>query len=84
MSTEAFADVLQRARSELTPEEQRRLVEQLALVACANVSPTIGSDTEKSLYDALNERGMIGSMTDGPGDLSTNPKYMKGFGRDGD
>lgn len=35
--------------------------------------------TERSLYDALNERGMIGTF-DGPGDLSTNPRRMEGFG----
>lgn len=35
--------------------------------------------TDRSLYDALNERGMIGTL-DGPGDLSTNPQHMEGFG----
>ena len=34
---------------------------------------------KRSLFDALNERGMIGAF-DGPGDLSTNPKHMEGFG----
>ena len=84
MSTEAFNDLLRRARSELMPEEQRRLGEQLTQIAGTNVALAIGSETGKSLYDALNERGMIGSITDGPGDLSTNPKYLKGFGQDGD
>ena len=38
-----------------------------------------GKGNRRSLFDALSERGMIGAM-DGPGDLSTNPKHMEGFG----
>lgn len=34
---------------------------------------------DRSLLDALRERGMVGAMQ-GPGDLSTNPKHMEGFG----
>src|SRR3972149_3931917 len=34
---------------------------------------------EKSLYDVLSERGILGCF-DGPTDLSTNPKHMEGFG----
>jgi predicted DNA-binding antitoxin AbrB/MazE fold protein len=41
-------------------------------------------DSEKTLFDLLNEAGWIGSIKDGPPDLSTNPKYMEGFGKDGD
>jgi predicted DNA-binding antitoxin AbrB/MazE fold protein len=41
-------------------------------------------DSGKTLFDALNEVGWIGSIKDGPSDLSTNPKYMEGFGKDGD
>ncbi|MEQ8210272.1 MAG: hypothetical protein RH917_10615 [Lacipirellulaceae bacterium] len=33
----------------------------------------------RSLYDAMKEYGLIGAM-EGPGDLSTNPDHMKGFG----
>jgi len=33
----------------------------------------------RSLLDVLKERGMVGAMK-GPGDLSTNPKHMEGFG----
>jgi hypothetical protein len=40
------------------------------------------SSTQKSLYDVLSERGMLGCF-DGPTDLSTNPKHMEGFGRNG-
>lgn len=38
-----------------------------------------GEATQKSLYDVLTERGMLGCF-DGPTDLSTNPKHMEGFG----
>jgi hypothetical protein len=37
---------------------------------------------KKSFYDALNEDGVIGILDDAPEDLSTNPAYMEGFGRD--
>jgi hypothetical protein len=84
VSTDAFEDLLQRARSELTAEEQQRLAEQLSQSAGkSNVSREMDGETGKSLYDALCERGMIGSIIDGPGDLSTNPQYMEGFGQDG-
>ena len=53
MSAEAYDDLLQRARSELTAEEQRRLVEQLTQIAGTNVASGVASETGKSLYDAL-------------------------------
>jgi hypothetical protein len=34
----------------------------------------------ESVYDVLHRKGLIGSIDDGPADLSTNPKYMEGFG----
>jgi hypothetical protein len=34
----------------------------------------------ESLYDRLARDGLIGCLEGGPPDLSTNPKYMKGFG----
>lgn len=36
--------------------------------------------TEESAYDAFKRAGLIGCIKDGPSDLSTNPKYMEGFG----
>ena len=41
--------------------------------------PRHGGNGVRSLYDALVERGSIG-VFDGPGDLTTNPKHMEGFG----
>ena len=37
---------------------------------------------EKSAYDLFKEAGLIGDAKGLPSDLSTNPKYMEGFGRD--
>ncbi|HEY3394271.1 MAG TPA: antitoxin family protein [Lacipirellulaceae bacterium] len=39
--------------------------------------------TEPTLYDILDEVGLIGCIKDAPPDLSTNPKYMEGFGKSG-
>jgi predicted DNA-binding protein len=33
-------------------------------------------------YDLFKKAGVIGCYKGGPRDLSTNPKYMEGFGRD--
>ena len=35
----------------------------------------------KSAYDLFLEAGLIGDAQGLPSDLSTNPKYMEGFGR---
>ena len=36
--------------------------------------------TSDSLYHKLARKGLIGCLSGGPSDLSTNPKYMEGFG----
>jgi predicted DNA-binding antitoxin AbrB/MazE fold protein len=38
-------------------------------------------DAGQTLFDILSEGGWIGSIKDAPPDLSTNPKYMEGFGK---
>lgn len=35
---------------------------------------------QKSVYDVMLEDGLIGIIEGTPPDLSTNPKYMEGFG----
>jgi|SRR6185437_3378870 hypothetical protein len=35
---------------------------------------------QRTLYDVLNDIGFIGSASGSPPDLSTNKKYMEGFG----
>ena len=47
----------------------------------------VGSDADaippgESAYDGFLKAGVIGIIKDGPSDLSTNPKYMEGFGED--
>ena len=37
---------------------------------------------DETAFDALTRAGVIGCH-EGPEDLSTNPKYMEGFGRNG-
>lgn len=36
----------------------------------------------QSAYDIAKRLGVIGSFKGGPKDLSTNPKYFEGFGKD--
>ena len=35
----------------------------------------------ETLLDRLKAAGVVGRKKDGPADLSTNPKYMEGFGQ---
>lgn len=37
---------------------------------------------DESLFDRAKRAGLIGCLNGSPSDLSTNPKYMEGFGRD--
>ncbi|QDV80799.1 hypothetical protein [Botrimarina mediterranea] len=39
-----------------------------------------GQSSEESAYEAALRLGIIGCVTDGPSDLSTNPKHLEGFG----
>jgi len=39
------------------------------------------SGVERSAYDLAEEAGIIGSARNEPKDLSTNPRYLKGFGK---
>ena len=38
------------------------------------------SSEEPTLFEVLDEVGLIGCVTGAPADLSTNPKHMEGFG----
>jgi hypothetical protein len=57
------------------------LREALSLFRSKTVPRDENGNEGRSLYDALMGRGLIGCL-DGPADLSTNPKYMEGFGRE--
>jgi hypothetical protein len=77
MATNSYQEILERAQQELSPEEQQELAQELS----ARKKPAAPQDG-RTLYDALQARGIIGSITDAPPDLSTSPKYMEGFGQD--
>jgi len=40
------------------------------------------TDKVETLYDRARGAGLIGCLKGAPSDLSTNPKYMEGFGCD--
>ena len=65
---------------ELTEAERAELLVRLRRTAREDQQQESGSKP-RTLFDAFNERGMIGSITDAPPDWSTNPKYMEGFGQ---
>lgn len=82
MPPKTLAEVLAKAKR-LPPDDQRRLIEELSQPADTSADePKVENGKVRTLYDALEARGLIGFMIDGPSDLSTNPKYMEGFGRD--
>ena len=77
MATDPFDDILKRA-AELTPAQRDQLIEKLQ----QQTTQTNGTDSGRTVFDAFNDHGMIGSITDAPTDGSTNPKHMEGFGED--
>ena len=78
MSKDLYDDILKRARQELSPDERRKLIEELSKRTVTQNGPR----EERSLFDALSDRGLIGSLSDAPADLGTHPKHMEGFGQD--
>ena len=78
MSTDPYDDILKKF-GDLSEVERHRLLEKLH----AESTKGNGVASGRTLFDAFNDDGMIGSITDAPSDLSTNPKYMEGFGEDG-
>jgi len=79
---------------ELTPEQKQRIADaadrvgrpwpevlESALRRFIDTSVSRRPDSgTKSFYDVMLEDGVIGIVKDAPPDLSTNPKYMEGFG----
>lgn len=51
-------------------------------VARLALEKDLGSESarRRTAYDAFREAGLIGCAPGGPSDLSTNKKYMEGFG----
>ena len=74
-----LTDEQRRLVAERAQETGRPWTELLYELFAALARGKNGKRARRTLFDALDERGMIGSF-DGPGDLNTNPKYMEGFG----
>ncbi len=61
-----------------------RPLEPVALPEHQTVTLAVREDasanTPRNAYDAAQELGLIGMITDAPADLSTNNAYFEGFG----
>jgi hypothetical protein len=62
----------------LERESARKRVPKSKILRSALAKELKTSKEKPSLYDAM--KGAIGCF-DGPSDLSTNPKYLKGYGK---
>jgi hypothetical protein len=71
----SYEEVLEQVK-QLSQEERLELVR-----AITKSSKEDDGTHARSLYDALNARGLVGFMSDAPTDLSINPKHMEGFGK---
>lgn len=63
----------------------RKAFEEYAATHNGGQNPQIQSEVGETLYDRWSRLGFIGCVKgglDSPTDLSTNPKYMEGFGLD--
>lgn len=80
----------------LTPEQRShvaRLADQMgrpwesvldeALAAYRPAAAPDARNGDESFFAAATRLGFIGSVQGGPADLSTDPKYMEGFGKRG-
>jgi hypothetical protein len=59
------------------------ILDQLLKQFPAPLEQKNGEGNLRTLYDAFADDGSIGMIEDGPADMSTNPKYMEGFGGSG-
>jgi hypothetical protein len=79
---------------ELSAEQKRQLAriseqtgkswQALLDEALSRLTPRTAEDSNgDTVLDRLTRFGLLGCITDAPEDLSTNPKYMEGFGGSG-
>ncbi len=80
MEPTTYDKVLELAQ-QLTPDERERLASELANRQSA-AEPAIPRSGGRSALDGFRERRLLGTMTDAPPDLSTNPAHLEGFGED--
>jgi hypothetical protein len=55
---------------------------EIVRAALENYRPTDEKPAGENCYEMAKRLGLIGCARGMPSDLSTNPKYMEGFGRD--
>ena len=72
-------DAITRIFDRLSPEEREEVLRRLE-----ERCPTVDEEgaSRRSLLEAMNERGMVGSIKNAPPDWSTNPEYLEGLGQD--
>jgi predicted DNA-binding antitoxin AbrB/MazE fold protein len=67
----------------LTPLDLKEQELVVLSVEKAGGNRTDSDDAQPSLFDILDEAGLVGCIKDAPPDLCTNPRYMEGFGESG-
>ncbi len=65
-----------------TGKSPHDLIDQM-LAQCEATTTTNGESSGRTFYDAFAVDRSIGMVKGDPTDMSTNPKYMEGFGRSG-
>ena len=67
--------------SAATGKSPTEVLDQLLRQFPVTTSTADRSSGRHTLYEAFADDGSIGLINDGPVDVSTNPKYMEGFGQ---
>jgi hypothetical protein len=74
MSQDAINEIIKQF-DQLSPEDRQQFIKELEQ---RRVNGNV--DADRSLLDAFQKRGLIGSLQGMPADWSTNPDYLSGFG----
>lgn len=69
--------------SQWTGQNPDELLDQLLAQCLARTSKTNGNGNAPTLYEVFVADGSVGMVHGGPTDMSTNPKYLEGFGQSG-
>lgn len=84
MLDETQKSQLWRALDRLDRREKREAIDRLRHALeqpdRAGDAPIGANDNRRSAYDIAKAAGVIGAISVGPADVSTNPKHMEGFG----
>ncbi|QEG37467.1 anti-sigma-F factor Fin family protein [Bythopirellula goksoeyrii] len=80
MSHDPIDEIIKRF-DQLTDEQRGELISELEH---RQVVHSNGNAKTQSILEALQRRGLIGSISGEPADWSTNPDYLDGFGKNSD